>query len=602
MNHISSKLRARLCIAMGLGSITLSSGCENTKEDSDISDTTLTEPSIEDSSTPSGMDADGDGFGISDGDCDDGNSDIYPTAEEFCDGIDNNCSGDETDAIDTLTLYADTDNDSFGDPDAPFESCDSTLSGHSTNDQDCNDEQASQYPGADEYCNDIDDDCDTEIDEDALNMLTWYVDSDNDGFGDDNNVIYACDPGSGHSELGGDCDDRDALISPGETETRDLIDNNCNRLIDEMACAQAIINPTAALVENNYYNNGVTGPYLFCEPFPTDGSACQSISTLVPKNIVTAVIGTTPPTSFGEWDIFNECGPDINFLTECCYAINVGISNLPVPGRPLVIDDKIRLAPVIQSSKWSVGIRGEISLPSNTLQREHLVERWLEIAQLEHTSIASFAHFTLSLMAHGAPPELILESTRAQADELHHTQMCFEIASQLANKSYSPGPLELTGLAHVSIEALLEETIRDACINETLAAAEARFLSESACDHTIKSVLMTISEDEEQHAALGWKSIQWILEIRPDLIETAESLFKSAHQKCLSMPQSSEHSKWVLDYGVPDQPTAQYLQNKIWKQVILPCQKSLFANIKETASSKTDSSNENTMSIGQSNI
>ena len=46
---------------------------------------------------------------------------------------------------------------------------------------DCDDNDASVYPGAPEVCNSTDDDCDGSIDEGVLN--TYYVDNDGDGYG-----------------------------------------------------------------------------------------------------------------------------------------------------------------------------------------------------------------------------------------------------------------------------------------------------------------------------------------------------------------------------------------------------------------------------------
>ena len=54
---------------------------------------------------------------------------------------------------------------------------------------DCDDSDPAVYPGA-ETCNDIDDDCDNEIDEGLIALA--YRDADGDGFGDSMDAIEAC--------------------------------------------------------------------------------------------------------------------------------------------------------------------------------------------------------------------------------------------------------------------------------------------------------------------------------------------------------------------------------------------------------------------------
>jgi len=95
-----------------------------------------------------------DGYVGNDGDCDDGAADVNPDADEICDGIDNDCDGDvdEDDAVDVLTWYADGDGDGFGDPAVSELDCDPPLD-FVGNDGDCDDGDAAQHPGADEYCN-----------------------------------------------------------------------------------------------------------------------------------------------------------------------------------------------------------------------------------------------------------------------------------------------------------------------------------------------------------------------------------------------------------------------------------------------------------------
>ena len=48
-----------------------------------------------DDTTLSWVDSDGDGLSPAEGDCDDGNAEVYPGAEDLCDGIDQDCDGEE---------------------------------------------------------------------------------------------------------------------------------------------------------------------------------------------------------------------------------------------------------------------------------------------------------------------------------------------------------------------------------------------------------------------------------------------------------------------------------------------------------------------------
>ena len=59
-------------------------------------------------------------------------------ATDTCDGIDNNCSGDEYDAVDASLGIADTDNDGYGDASDEFSAC-MQPSGYVDNSDDCDD-------------------------------------------------------------------------------------------------------------------------------------------------------------------------------------------------------------------------------------------------------------------------------------------------------------------------------------------------------------------------------------------------------------------------------------------------------------------------------
>jgi hypothetical protein len=106
--------------------------------------------------------------------------------------------------------------------------------GYSELDGDCDDHDASSSPGATEYCDGVDNDCDGSVDEDsAADAGTWYADSDGDSYGDAASVTTACSRPSGHLADSSDCDDGDATINPGAVESCDGVDNDCDGSVDE---------------------------------------------------------------------------------------------------------------------------------------------------------------------------------------------------------------------------------------------------------------------------------------------------------------------------------------------------------------------------------
>jgi len=222
-----------------------------------------------DPSTPDD-DLDGDGY-LAEVDCDDGDFTVNPGAEDVCDGIDNDCSGVADDGEGT-SWYLDADGDGYGDPETEVTGCDAPTGYVATGDdcddtdpayhpgadesdctdpndyncdgsvgyadldgdgtpacQDCDDREDDVFPGAVESCNGVDDDCDTEVDEDAVDADTWYLDADGDGWGDDAFVLAACDAPEGYAAQGGDCNDADAAYNPDASEVcTDPNDYNCD--------------------------------------------------------------------------------------------------------------------------------------------------------------------------------------------------------------------------------------------------------------------------------------------------------------------------------------------------------------------------------------
>ncbi len=169
------------------------------------------------------------------GDCDDADASAHPGGEELCDGADNDCDGtvDEGDASDATTWYVDADGDSFGETASATPAC-TQPSGAVADPGDCDDADPAINPAATETCNGVDDDCDGATDEDAAaDVVTWYADVDEDGFGDAGSSDLDCEQPPGFVTDASDCDDTDPARHPDAAELCNGVDDDCDGTTDE---------------------------------------------------------------------------------------------------------------------------------------------------------------------------------------------------------------------------------------------------------------------------------------------------------------------------------------------------------------------------------
>ncbi len=356
-------------------------GCESLNpgfviDDTDCDDNTITY-----------IDADGDGWGAgeavacgnsgSNEDCDDANAELFPSQAELCNGIDDNCNGQSDEGV-LLTFYFDGDADGFGNADSTELSCaasegfvsnsddcndelltysdldsdgfgagDLVACGTANNNLDCDDSNSMIYPTNAESCNDIDDNCDGEVDEFVLN--TYYADADADGFGDANSTSFSCAPafgfvnnsedcddsqvtyddvdgdgfGSGIATACGtsnnnlDCDDNNASISPEITEICNDIDDNCNFEVDEF-----VLNTYYADVDADGFGDVSATVYACTAPlgFVDNGEDCDD-SQLLYEDVDADGYGSSNEVACGVTNNL-DCNDDVASVnpgvTEVC--------------------------------------------------------------------------------------------------------------------------------------------------------------------------------------------------------------------------------------------------------------------------------------------
>lgn len=169
-------------------------------------------------------DADADGV-VAELDCDDSNAAIYPGATEVCDGIDNDCDGSTDEGI-VITYYTDSDFDGYGDDATALTGDCDPPPGMVPDGGDCDDTDNTVFPGAPELCDNLDNNCDGAVDNNA--GIAYYTDADNDTFGNDASETFSCTPIPGMITQGGDCDDFNAAIHPGATDPCDGLDQDCS--------------------------------------------------------------------------------------------------------------------------------------------------------------------------------------------------------------------------------------------------------------------------------------------------------------------------------------------------------------------------------------
>lgn len=246
-------------------------------------------------------------------------------------------------------------------------------------------------------------------------------------------------------------------------------------------------------------------------------------------------------------------------------------------GRPFSVGHEVRRARVAASRQWGSAAPQATELSAELRQR--IANDWAQSGCDEHASVAAFARFILELLAMGAPIEMVSDATRAQADEIHHARMCFEIAARVGGEAYGPGPLDTRGaLVDLDPRRVLLDAVREGCIGETIAAAQAATARDQAKDPDIKAVLDRIAADESRHAALSWQFVRWMLERHPEYrVDVANVLTHG--WKLGPRPEKDPATASLHAFGRLTDRAQHDVARQVLSQVIRPCAESLLAGL-----------------------
>ncbi len=182
-------------------------------------------------------------------DCNDENNLINPSMTELCNLIDDNCNGIVDEGLALFTLFRDLDEDTFGNDTDFITSCLEYISGFVLDSTDCNDTNAFIFPGAEEFCNYLDDDCDG-ITDDNVTFIQSFIDADNDNFGNPDLDSIACEIPPGYVLSNTDCNDTNPDIYPGAPELLNGLDDDCDQIADEGLPITDIVKNTISIFPN----------------------------------------------------------------------------------------------------------------------------------------------------------------------------------------------------------------------------------------------------------------------------------------------------------------------------------------------------------------
>jgi hypothetical protein len=201
---------------------------------------------------------------------------------------------------------------------------DRDLDGYA-NDVDCDDTNPDVYPDAPEICDQLDNDCDSEIDEDGF---LSYVDADQDGFGDPATEETTCEEDMARVTNGGDCDDTNPAVNPDAVEVCDGLDNDCDSQVDAEGLA-SFTDANGAVADYSALLRGIEGA-------PASISMSDGTLSVCEGTYFVNIEATGPLSIVGYPDesgaVVLDAGGVNNVLASAESAVDLAVENVTMTG------------------------------------------------------------------------------------------------------------------------------------------------------------------------------------------------------------------------------------------------------------------------------
>ncbi len=354
------------------------------------------------------------------------------------------------------------------------------------------------------------------------------------------------------------------------------------RVLRAMAAAAAVAGGSSQVAAcSSPTSSGAAGDYMTTECFvwPLTGGTggAGGASGAGGAGDTTCPSQSAALSHFGGCGVTSVDGPGAYANGQCCYPVTEPGC---LTGRPFLVQDRPRAAPVRRSPAkgWSRAASPSVAGLSSRA-RAALAEAWASDARGEHASVASFARFTLDLIAVGAPAELLAAAQRAALDEVRHAELCFALASAYGGAPLSPGPFPFGGSVAVAgdLATLAASAVKEGCVGETLAAIQASAQRDAATDPAVRAALTTIAADEARHAELAWRTVAWaVAEGGAEVLRAVRAAFDEAlAAPPIPEPIAADLVTELAAHGRLDGPTLTRAFERAIAEVIRPAMRSL---------------------------